>query len=541
MPVFFQEQLDDVLQFDGVGSFVGGQVSGTRANLLKEDESAQLVNCDVTRTGELRTRRGTVNLTTEPFSFATFIQGLGFYESSSTSYPVAASNVGAFYKYNGSTWDPMAIGVFTYTGSTDHIQFATTTGGKMYVLVPGIAALHYWNGTTWTALGTTTNSHPPANPSWMTWHTRRLVVVGGPTEPEALYFSQFLDGTTWDRTKWSLSVASTVPHQGVVAGDATPITGLCSWTDFNLIVMKRNSLWVINCDPQLQIQDVNDTIAGFQIKPIHLSIGCLAPYTACQVNDDVYMLTTSGVRSAKRTLATEQTSIGDPLSYPIQDIIDRINPNAIATATACFWNNRYLLALPLDGASQPNYVAVYNVLTQSWHGLWSGWIPTCFSTRTVNGVPRLIFGQSDGAVLEWLDYVADLSEVDETFQDDGVDIPTTVLTKSFDFKEPVCKKQLFNCQFEFNKSLADVIVQVIRDGADPEAYQQFPTHGEEITLPVDLPFVLPSAGVKRRGFGMQQFSACREVQFKLTTASKKLVVRSMIVGGMVNTIDLEIL
>jgi hypothetical protein len=532
MPVFNIEAIDDAIAYDGIGSFVGGQVSGTRANLLEENQSALLTNCDVTRTGECRTRRGTVRIGATGPGTQSFTQGLAFYESASDNYPVATGNDGAFYKWNGTIWS--GLGAFTTTGGlTDRVLMVMgAPTSKLYVQMPASeAAIHYWNGSAWAALGTTSPTGPGPNSRWMVWHTNRLVVVGGPTKPETLYFSQFLDGTAWDWGLWSLDVV----------GDGVPITGLVSWTDFNLIAMKRNSLWVINCDPQLQIQDVSNSIAAFQIKPIHQAIGCVAPATACQVGGDVYMLTTSGVRSVQRTLAAEsQTDIGDPLSYPIQDIIDRINPNAINTACATFWNNRYLLALPLDSASQPNYVAVYNVLTSSWHGLWTGWTPTCFSYRTVNGVPRLIFGNTDGRILEWLDYIADVSEVDATFQDVDAAIPVTILTKAFDFKEPVCKKQGFNCQFEFNRSLADVVVQVIRDSGELETFQQFATHGETVVLPVELPFVIPSSGVKRRGFGLQKFPPFRELQFKLTTASGKLVLRSVVAGGFVNTVDIEI-
>jgi len=535
MPVLNIEQLDDAIVYDGVGSFVGGQVSGTRANLLSENESAQLVNCDVTRTGELRTRRGTARLGTSGPGAQTFIQGLGYYESPSASYPVAAGNDGNFYYFNGTIWQ--GLGGYSFPSSQVNrvLMVMGAPTSKLYALVTGESAIHYWNGATFVALGTTSPTGPGPNPRWIVWHTDRLVAVGGPTKPETLYFSQFLDGTVWDWALWSLDVS----------GDGVPVTGLVSWTDFNLIVMKRNSLWVINCNPQLQIQDPSNTVAGFEKKPIHPAIGCLAPATACQVGGDVYMLTTSGVRSVQRTLAAEsQTDIGDPLSYPIQDIIDRINPAAINTANATFWNNRYFLALPLDSASQPNYIAVYNVLTSSWHGLWAGWTPTCWSTRTVNGVPRLIFGQTDGSVVEWLDYVSVDSEVDATYQDinaTGVhNIPITVLTKSFDHKEPVCKKQGFNCQFEFFRSLADVTIQIIRDGADPEAFVTFATATDSLVLPVPLPFVLPAAGVRRRGFGLQRFGPYREIQYKLTTASGKLVLRSIITGGFINTVDVEI-
>jgi hypothetical protein len=62
MPVLNQSQLDDPLLYDGSESFAGGQVSNVRANLLQKNEAAQLINFDITRTGELRTRRDTVRL-----------------------------------------------------------------------------------------------------------------------------------------------------------------------------------------------------------------------------------------------------------------------------------------------------------------------------------------------------------------------------------------------------------------------------------------------------------------------------------------------
>ena len=76
---------------------------------------------------------------------------------------------------------------------------------KLFLIFPGqLTAIEYWNGTTWAALGTTTNAHPPANPRWMVWHTGRLFVL---SDVETLSASQFLDGTVWDRALWSLTVS----------------------------------------------------------------------------------------------------------------------------------------------------------------------------------------------------------------------------------------------------------------------------------------------------------------------------------------------
>ena len=90
---------------------------------------------------------------------------------------------------------------------------------------------------------------------------------------------------------------------------------------------------------------------------------------------------------------------------------------------------------------------------------------------------------------------------------------------------------------EFFRSLADVTVQVIRDGGDPKAFQTFATTSGSVVLPVELPFLLPATGVKRRGFSLQKFPPYRELQYKLTTARGKLVLRSIITGGFLNTVE----
>jgi hypothetical protein len=107
------------------------------------------------------------------------------------------------------------------------------------------------------------------------------------------------------------------------SGDGEPVTGIFSWVDFNLIVFKRRSIWIVNCNPTLAVSD-------FTVQPIHKSIGVRAYRTAAQVGSDVFVLTTDGVRSIRRTIAvTSQQDVGPSISAPVDDIIRRINPSTL--------------------------------------------------------------------------------------------------------------------------------------------------------------------------------------------------------------------
>lgn len=57
MPVIANEVLDDPIILDGNNSFVGGQVSASRANLIPENAFAEGKNIDLDEFGNAVTRR----------------------------------------------------------------------------------------------------------------------------------------------------------------------------------------------------------------------------------------------------------------------------------------------------------------------------------------------------------------------------------------------------------------------------------------------------------------------------------------------------
>lgn len=377
-----------------------------------------------------------------------------------------------------------------------------------------------------TQQGSNQNNHAPVGMSSLVWHTNRLAGAGVAGFPDTVFFSQFLDGSVWDRDNWSIRIG---------AGEGDPITGLVSWTNHNLIVLKQHSIWVVNCDPTQQP-------TAFVINRIHDRVGCLAPRTACQIGTDVFLLTTSGVRTIKNIIASEQQKeVGPALSEPIGDYIERINKSALPTCHAFHWNNRYMLAVALDDDTTPNHVLPFNTNNNCWNGVWTGWKPTYFTSRLDGGTMKLCFGQSDGTVVDWMDTVPLNQETELNFLDQGAAIPSTVLTKAYIWNEIVSPKTGFNSRLEFCDSEADVIGTVFRDGGTEEPWEGFSTStGNELILPFDLPATLPeTGGVIPLSYDIQRFQQFSEFQIKLATHGGKLVLCSIALSAWINTFKIQ--
>jgi hypothetical protein len=58
-----------------------------------------------------------------------------------------------------------------------------------------------------------------------------------------------------------------------------------------------------------------------------------------------------------------------PLSEPINETIKRINKEAWEQSVAVYFDNRYYIAVPLDGATKNNAILVYNFLNQQWESI----------------------------------------------------------------------------------------------------------------------------------------------------------------------------
>ena len=390
---------------------------------------------------------------------------------------------------------------------------------------------------------------PPAKPIFLTTHTNRLFAVSADTsiQPDTLYFSDILDGESWDPLG-SLRIG----------GDGDPIKGLYSWFGYQLIVFKERSIWSVNADPT---QDAAD----WTISLISGNIGCSSHRSITAVGPDVFFLSRDGVRSLQQIQAGTQTSVGLALSSPINDLISRIDKRKLDLCDGVFWNNRYLLAVPfvtegptilgveseyalltensldiaLEGAiNENNAVIVYHSLARSWLGYWDNWIvndfiPTSFSTFG----PVLMFAgdiisvsAGAGQVWSFNDYLPNsrLNPISSSaYTDGGANYASTVITKAYNLNEPIPDKIGYSVQFAFDNpyttATTTAAVSLAKDMSDTF-----------VTL--DSALAITSSQKFLKAYNLISQGRWNTLQFKVTTDAGRLSLQSTILSGFVDSV-----
>ncbi len=505
-PVQGDEQVSD----DGSIDFGGGQFSNNRASKLQGNQFFGGQNIDVDQLGQVTTRRGISKLGTSPNS--TIIQGFTFYSNQTSDMLLQISNK-KLYSFSGSTWSS-AISGYTASSATLQVNFAQLISNIYWCDNSG-AAFRYDGTTVLTAGSWGVGTAPPSGLKNLCVHQNRLVFWGLPSDFQTLLFSDILSENT-----------PTTNYVEVTKGDGDSIEGCLSWISGGLLVFKRRSIYVV------------DTTAGVgssaTINKVHDTVGCIAARTIKQIGadglgQDVFFLAKDGVRSILTTFQAGEQGVTAPISYPINDLIQRINWSAASTCNATYWNNRYMLAVPIDSSSTPNYVLVYHTINKSWSGYWIGWSPTVFAISQFSGEPRLNFGDASGNVMQWLDYTPLNLETPGSFQDAGTDETTIFTTKAYTFQNLLNAKLGYQLEVEFYKSTATVLIQVSIDGQTPvtlvNGYNT--SAGSGFSVPFTLPLVIGSSGIRRSSADLMSVGEFREIQVIITATSGKLAMKTI--------------
>jgi hypothetical protein len=324
-------------------------------------------------------------------------------------------------------------------------------------------------------------------------------------------------------------------------GEGDPITGLAELDDYQIVVFKRNSIYIVRADPATTADYFSGPgLANCTVTKISDTIGCVSHRSIARLGSDLWFLSDGGVFSIARVLAEKDREVKAAVTLPVQDLIERLNDRAAETAAAILWENRYLLALPLDDALIPNTILVWNTQRHAWSGTWEGWAPTCWAMSKADGHERLNFGRADGATWRWLDYLPAANEIESTYQDAGASIPSLIETRALTFAETLREKSPLSLQTEFFGSRAAATIAVRLDEEPPITLKaEITTTPGELLLPFMLTATLPCAGVKRRAFGAQHLAPFRSLQAVISSPAGKLVLRSLTATAFANTLRLE--
>jgi hypothetical protein len=98
---YFIDATDDVLAFDGIRSFTGGQASGLQSDQLAQNQVQRLVNMTLSPKGNLETRRGVTSFNTTATSQEGSIGGMAYFDTTGTEDLVTVTQ-GRLYTINSN-------------------------------------------------------------------------------------------------------------------------------------------------------------------------------------------------------------------------------------------------------------------------------------------------------------------------------------------------------------------------------------------------------------------------------------------------------
>jgi len=161
---YFTDATDDVLAFDGIRQFNGGQASGIQSDNLAENQVQELKNMTLSPQGRVETRYGFASFSTGATTTGTTsVGGLGYYDTANNEQLLTVSSGRLFAIDNGgavikqpalatwsattSTWDATSqIWENGYLVSeTNRVNM--TQFNDLEYLVDGVGSLMVWNGT----------------------------------------------------------------------------------------------------------------------------------------------------------------------------------------------------------------------------------------------------------------------------------------------------------------------------------------------------------------------------------------------------------
>jgi len=318
----------------------------------------------------------------------------------------------------------------------DNITGLTTlTAGLTTNFVQGLDKLFILNGTdnvfsidsslTVTDEGNTNTDFPKTTFGEWTANNR-MFASGSLTQSlrDIVYFSDALDPQTWNRTTNLFKVRS---------GGGGKVTWLKMFKEFELIIYKNDSIFVLNMDGATPLTD-------WDPKPLSIVVGCPAGRTVCDIGNDQIYLANDGVRLLSRT-TFDKLRVG-VISDPIRDIIEAINQDAIQNSVGFFENGLYLLGVPVGTSTIPNRWMIWDSFSATRNGEPNGswttipvdvWNMSCMTSFGFGDNLKTIIG-GDARALS-LCY-----KVLSGNTDNGATVTQSIITKEQDFGEPFARK-----------------------------------------------------------------------------------------------------
>ena len=271
-----------------------------------------------------------------------------------------------------------------------------------------------------------TNADPPLTTFGTYASNNRLFLSGSKTQADRdiVWFSNSLAPQTFIRDTNYFKVRS---------GGGGKTTWLKMFKEFELIIYKDDSIYVLNMDGATPLSD-------WDLKPLSTVIGCPAGRTVADIGNDHIFLANDGVRLLSRT-TFDKLRVG-VISDPVRDIIDSINQDAIETSNGWFENGLYILNIPTGTSTVPDRTLIWDSIAAVRNGdPNSGWTTVPKATWNLSCMSSYGFGDYVNTFVGGSSEANSLCyKVLNGTTDNGAAIVQQIITKEQDFDEAFLEK-----------------------------------------------------------------------------------------------------
>ena len=139
-------------------------------------------------------------------------------------------------------------------------------------------------------------------------------------------------------------------------GSNDEIIAIAPWVLNELVIFCKNKIYYGSVGAGAYARMDQVVQEDCYVKVLAADIGCTARRTIVQADGGIFFLSDYGVYHLKPNAGAGTTSegmrvgvLGEPISAPIEDVMLRINQDHVRKAVAAYHNNRYYIALPING------------------------------------------------------------------------------------------------------------------------------------------------------------------------------------------------
>lgn len=507
--------LDAPFLSQSMRTLTGGMNNKDHPVTLNTDEATLIQNWEVRQGSFAEKRSGTVpvfSAVTTPTSTAGL--GLGYWNPplDANNQRIMLAEPSGFWSWDGSSqWQ--SLGGVTPIGLQPvkfvqgrRSRFPTAADVGYFIQKGSDRVVEFDGTTTFTASGSpngTVNSIPPAVDgfSWL----ERLWIAGDGIYNGYIFHSEFGEPSRFDISR------------GYQIDPSDEMVAIREWLNNGIMVFNRNSIWLLHLD-QASFGDI--AFDSTFITRVNTDVGCVARDSLVQAGHDFFFLSRYGVHRLSKTERDQPLGVVIPASDKIQDTIDRINWSYAYKAQGAYWDNKYLLSVPLDIETENSTTLVYDLREDAWT-IFDGFVPGSWTMAHFGTNEDRIFfvdGQSS-TDLEVYEF-----DVDGQEADDGLDITSVIETPRYDWGTTDRKKQFQYVELFLDSSTGGTLeVSVAPDNDLFQVLGTMTVTPNGPVLPIRLPFQLTGSGTTSQRFYLDHLGSVNEVQFRFRAVGQSKV------------------